>query len=175
MSECLMTRRGGAGLPPSIAYPIVAILTESTTWTVPESGTYQISCIGSGGAAVAWVESESSRINILVGGGAGGIAESQLKISKGTAIPVTISDAVTSFGNYLSASAGQDGYIVQSIQAVITSSSGSGGNASGGNIGNYTGGNGYVRTDIGLIGGITNSNAKYGGSTGNVADRKSVV
>lgn len=101
----------------------------------------------------------------IAGGGAGGIAESQLKLSKGDVITTTVNDAVTSFGAYLSAAAGQPGAVSVSTQSVITKAVGIGGAASGGNIGNYTGGSGSTGDTI--IGGSTSSASRFGGAAGN--------
>mgnify|MGYP000966051679 CR=1 FL=1 len=157
MSDCLISRRGGAGIPPSVAYPIVAILTQSGTWTVPESGTYRISCIGSGGTAAGYMqEGPGGEHNWFTNGGGGGIAESTLKLAKDSNIAITLDAGVSSFGAYLSATAGSDGVATFTYTTErVTLQSGTGGAGNGGNIGNYTGSN--------L--GSTDSAAKYGGAS----------
>ena len=149
------------GVPPDGFTQPTQILTESGTWTVPRSGTYRVTCIGSGGKSYSFATEEA-------GGGAGGIAESQLKLSKGLKIDVTVDDAVSSFGAYLSAMVGQNGFNDNnSLKA------GAGGAGTGGNIGNYIGGDGTVLYPPQLgslnskLGGDTSNLSHYGQSYGN--------
>ena len=173
MSECLISRRGGAGIPPSVAYPIVVILTESTTWTVPRSGTYRVTCIGSGG--LSELKGSASSNYHYAGGGGGGIGVSQIYLSKSEQVAITVSDAVSGFGNYVSATAGESGTCVLQYDASVHGywayTGGTGGNASGDS--NYPGGqgkaDGFVSEDAFSeieIGGFTNSNAPFGGAHG---------
>ena len=170
MSDCLISRRGG-GVPPSITYPIVAVLTESGTWTVPESGTYRISCIGSGG--VGAIQTGGRYYTCGAGGGAGGIAESSIKLVKSIQIHISVDSGVTSFGNYLSATSGSNASITYSSPASLISA-GVGGQANGGNLGNYTGGTGTMKAPVttssrvsyAVRGGNTNTAARFGGAQG---------
>lgn len=156
MSECLITRHGGCGVPASVTYPIVAILTESGTWKVPESGTYRVTAIGCGGNAAF-----GGHITPYIGyGGAGGIAESTLKLGKNESVTITVSESVTSFGAYLTASGGQDASF-----DINSAYSGLGGSATGGNSGNYPGGNGGINSR----GGDTSAESIFGGAIGGVA------
>lgn len=157
MSEAIISRRGGAGIPQSVAYPIVAILTTSGTWTVPRSGTYRVTCIGNGGTTAF---GGVSGINIGYGG-AGGIAVTTLKLFKDDTIVVTVTGGTTSFGAYATALGGQD-----AISDINNAYNGVGGSATGGNIGNYHGGDGGGTNQRG---GDTSSLPIYGGAHGGSA------
>lgn len=173
MSEVLITRKSQRGVPPDGFTQPTQILTESGTWTCPRSGTYRVTCIGSGGLA-----SCAPDANRISGGGGGGIAESQLKLIKDSAITITVDSAISSFGNYLSASAGGTGF-----NGDFGEHAGAGGSASGGNIGNYTGGAGAVASSYSggdfdgdydgakviKCGGDTSKESKYGGAIGAMA------
>ncbi len=169
MGEVLITRKSQrGGVPPDGFTQPTQILTESGTWTCPRSGTYRVTCIGAGGQSICG-GSQSG------GGGAGGIAESILPIQKGSNYILTLDSAVTSFGNLLSTNAGSNASdsIINGAYSVY---SGTGGGASGGNIGNYQGGDGkyYLSNDsyTKIIGGDTNSSSKYGGISGGVISVK---
>lgn len=124
---------------------------------------YRITCIGSGGlAAILLAYSPASHGNYFAGGGAGGIAESNLKLKKGGDVAVTVDTAVSSFGAYLSATAGQPGIANVGTTGIIACAGGAGGSATGGNIGNYLGGDGK----LGGAGGTTDTKSKYGGAPG---------
>ena len=172
MGEVLITRKSQRGwVPPDGFTQPTQILTESGTWTCPRSGTYRVTCIGSGGLA-----SRTPDAYMISGGGGGGIAESQLKLIKDSAITITVDSAISSFGNYLSASAGGTGFCSDFAPA---GTGGAGGSASGGNIGNYTGGAGAVASSyyggnlngakVIKCGGDTSKESKYGGAIGAMA------
>ena len=177
MSDCLITRRGG-GVPPSITYPIVAVLTESTTWTVPRSGTYWVTCIGSGGiGAIRTHVTPYTHTFCAGGGGAGGIAESEIQLMKETSVLITIDNGITSFGSYLSAASGEDAKVTNTGNYIGTG--GTGGTGIGGNLGNYDGGNGESVPDdsdtLFIRGGDTNINARYGGGQGGEIFGKGII
>lgn len=164
MGQLMISGRGGIKNPDGFAPPM-QIITESGTWTCPRTGTYRVTCIGCGGSTDVYLSTiTESRGFCVAGGGAGGIADSQLEISKGIDVVVTVSIAVTSFGPYLSAAAGQAG-VAYSQQGSIVQTAGVGGIASGGNIGNYVGGSGSTRDTV--IGGSTSSASRFGGASGN--------
>ena len=180
MGEVLITRKSQrGGVPPDGFTQPTQILTESGTWTCPRSGTYRVTCIGSGGLA-----SCTPDVNMISGGGGGGIAESQLKLIKDSAITITVDSAISSFGNYLSASAGGTGFSSNFCENA-GAGAGAGGSASGGNIGNYTGGAGAVASSYSggnllgdgdgvkviKCGGDTSKESKYGGAIGAMASR----
>ena len=140
------------------------IITETTTWTCPATGEYYISCIGQGGSH-SW-SSVSPSIYAGTGGG-GGISESNLKLQKGAKINITIDAGVSSFGSELSATGGENANLKENVYNIAN-----GGNASGGNIGNFAGekGKNAQLTDNKLTvqGGGTSTSAKYGGAAGGI-------
>ena len=103
MSECLITRRGGK----QIIWKPLTFITASGTYIVPHNGKYRVACVASGGNgynAGYGLNRTSSH-----GSGGGGIAESILSLTKDESITITIDFSVTSFGNYMTATAGQSG------------------------------------------------------------------
>ena len=102
------------------------LITSSTTYVVPETGTYTIMCVGGGGmggtggrgseGAYQPCEYCNTEWYLWSGGGAGGGGAGQtrtltVKLTKGTSIPVIVggSGGNTSFGSYLTALAGGPG------------------------------------------------------------------
>ena len=102
------------------AYEFLACLTQNTEWTPPEDGFYRITCIGkSGDGATGYRGSYTSRpVRPTVthstmsggyggsGGAAGGMARSVLELRTSTSVHCTVTTSITSFGDYLSATAG---------------------------------------------------------------------
>lgn len=103
------------------AYEFLACLTQNTEWTPPEEdGFYRITCIGkSGDGATGYRGSYTSRpVRPTVthstmsggyggsGGAAGGMARSVLELRTSTSVHCTVTTSITSFGDYLSATAG---------------------------------------------------------------------
>lgn len=146
------------------------LITSSTTYVVPETGTYTITCVGGGGmGGTGGHGSEGANQAceycnydwyLWSGGGAGGGGAGQtraltIKLTKGTSIPIVVggSGGNTSFGSYLTALAGGNGY--------------NGGNAYGcgcncGNMNDYsTGGPGG-----GGAGGYSYGSPSVGGASG---------
>lgn len=105
-------------------------LTQSQTFTVPQTGEYIVTCVGHGGNG-----GSSSGATPGGPGGSGAIARSILQLTKGDTVAVTVSNAISSFGSYLSASCGEDGTSTQSSGGTP----GAGGIASGGNVFNVSG------------------------------------
>ena len=101
-------------------YEFLTCLTQNTEWTPPEDGFYRITCIGkSGDGATGYRGSYTSRpVRPTVthstmsggyggsGGAAGGMARSVLELRTSTSVHCTVTTSVTSFGDYLSATAG---------------------------------------------------------------------
>lgn len=95
------------------------LITASTTYVVPETGTYTITCVGGGGMGGTGgrgSEGVNDDWTLWSGGGAGGGGAGQtrtltVKITKGTSIPIIVggSGGNTSFGSYLTALAGSRG------------------------------------------------------------------
>lgn len=102
------------------AYEFLACLTQNTEWTPPEDGFYRITCIGkSGDGATGYRGSYTSgpvRPTVThstmsggyggSGGAAGGMARSVLELRTSTSVHCTVTTSITSFGDYLSATAG---------------------------------------------------------------------
>ncbi len=98
-----------------------SIILTSGTWTVPETGTYKVVCVGGGGnggsgsgSAYGW---SSGTLYTATGGGGGGGGAGQvitqtLSLTKDQQIAVTIGGpggGGTSFGTYITASGGGNG------------------------------------------------------------------
>ena len=98
-----------------------SIILTSGTWTVPETGTYKVVCVGGGGnggsgsgSAYGW---SSGTLYTATGGGGGGGGAGQvitqtLSLTKDQQIAVTIGGpggGETSFGTYITASGGGNG------------------------------------------------------------------
>ena len=123
---------GGAKLPAE-TLAIVKIFTENGTFTVPQTGNYRVTVIGTGGKGGKAAYSSGTYYG-AGGGGAGGAAQSLLSLAKGEEYTVTVDSAQSSFGSLLSAVKGGDG---------TTRGYGSGGTSSGGSEFSLTGGRGY--------------------------------
>ena len=101
-------------------YELLTCLTQNTEWTPPEDGFYRITCIGkSGDGETGYRGSYTSRpVRPTVthrtmsggyggsGGAAGGMARSVLELRTSTSVHCTVTTSITSFGDYLSATAG---------------------------------------------------------------------
>lgn len=102
------------------------LITSSTTYVVPETGTYTITCVGGGGMGGTGGRGSEGAYHpceycnmvwyLWSGGGAGGGGAGQtrtltVKLTKGTSIPIVVggSGGNTSFGSYLTALAGGSG------------------------------------------------------------------
>ena len=129
---------GGQKLPAGTA-AIVKIFLANGTFSVPQTGKYRVTVVGKGGNGGAatydrhtWGEHDGSGGS----GGSGGWASSELTLSKGTSVAVTVG-AASSFGSYLSATAGSDASKPAGLEA--ETQAGTGGTASGGNLRKYSG------------------------------------
>lgn len=132
----------------------------STTWIVPESGDYRITVIGKGGNGSDIARYQESNVGKTESaesgrsGGSGGLAIKTLSLVKGQSIPVTVNSAISSFGSYLSATAGGNS-VASDYPASATL--GVGGTASGGDQ-NF---NGQSGTWNGNYGSSYNSSGYY--------------
>lgn len=102
------------------SYQFLKCITGNEEWTPPEDGFYRITCIGkSGDGATGYRGSYTSRpVRPTVthttmsggyggsGGAAGGMARSVIKLRTSAPVHCTVTTSVSSFGNYLSATAG---------------------------------------------------------------------
>ena len=95
------------------------VITASGSFTVPETGTYEIIVIGGGGAGgTGGNASEGYSDGYVIGsggggggGGAGQVITQQIALNKGVSIPVTVggSGGTSNFGTYVTALAGGRG------------------------------------------------------------------
>lgn len=105
------------------------VMTTSSSFIVPETGVYEVTCVGGGGAGgtggTGYVQEYYGECGSMTplgcwslssgggagGGGAGQVVTNTITLTKGTSIPVTIgaSGGATSFGTYLTALAGSRG------------------------------------------------------------------
>lgn len=107
------------------------LITASTSWTVPETGTYKVTCVGAGGKggtgqdgyftqqclyrSTDWGNEYSDSSNGGYGGAGGGAGQtitSTLSLTKGTVIQITIGAAnggTTKFGTQITALGGGNG------------------------------------------------------------------
>ena len=150
--------------PEPTGWKFVTCLTANTEYQVPKNGTYRITCIGksadgtSGGGGSSrtgdYIEG-SYYYNYYYGGaggnggGSGGIARSVLTLTTSEKVHCTVDTTISSFGDYLSATAGNG----------INPGSGTGGNDfnTTGNSGGAGGSGGYVR--------VSNYSSKYPSSS----------
>ncbi len=150
--------------------------TDSTTFTVPQTGTYIVTCVGKGGDGGDAISSSSAPNGCGGSGGSGGIAQSKLTLTKNASIAITVSNTISSFGSYLSAHAGGNGeYGYQS-----TGAGGTAGTATGGNLLNLAGIAGATGTGDSALGASTRkvspntinyvSDARRGGNGYNPTD-----
>lgn len=161
------------------------LITASTTWTVPENGTYKIICIGAGGkggnggngAAGAWTENApngevpSYGTGAYAGGsggggGAGQVITSSILLEKNQSVLINIGASPggsTTFGSLLSALGGGSGTAGSSATAPHDYSSGSSG---------YGGTAGFSYGSAATNGSSGSSQEVGGGSGG--ADRVSI-
>lgn len=86
----------------------------STTYTAPQAGVYIVTCVGRGGNASpddAYGKDycgESSNYYVASGGG-GAVCKGYVILQAGQTVPITIDASKSSFGNLISAGAGQVG------------------------------------------------------------------
>lgn len=80
---------GGAA---AIFRPVLELLTESGTYTIPYAGWYRIAAVGHGGTAAC---SEGTSWEILASGGAGGMGYVDKYLPAGTELAVTITSALS--------------------------------------------------------------------------------
>lgn len=128
--------------PPNSWSYLTAFL-NSATWAVPQTGWYRVFCIGKSGDGGSEDITDTENPLRYVGrggGGSGGMAVSNILLSAGQSISVTITSGISRFMDMVGG-AGSNG----TIQI-----GGDGGTASGGNVANYDGfkgGNGGPSSD----------------------------
>lgn len=138
-----MLRSGGSGAEKQPAtWRFLQAISANTNFTMEKGKWYRVHAYGrsgNGGSLLGDVSNRSA--GGAGGGGSGGYACSILMEKRGAVVPCTVSAAITSFGSYLSATAGGNGENTQGQQA-WGHSGGTGGSASGGNIQNIPGSQG---------------------------------
>lgn len=143
--------------PAADTYQKLIVFPSSSTWVVPETNWYQIFAIGTAANGSAGGGGSRGNFNYErngtggnggAGGGGGGSAVSCLFLKKDTSIPITVTDSVSSFGSYLSATGGSGSV---------------GGTANGGNVTNVNGSAGTSGTSYN---GMSGGNGGKGGYTG---------
>lgn len=140
MAQGFITRRGGGGAPkPPSSYTFLQLISGTTNWTVPADGWYKIYCVGKSGDGGSGGGLKNNGDDDYAGNGgsggnSGGVSISVLKLKAGVVIPVTVNTSVSSFGSYLSATAGArgndgaDGPAVGNTPAPVGVGQGAGGN-----------------------------------------------
>lgn len=109
-----MSSAPGAQVTPNViptGYEFLTCLTENTVWTPPEDGFYRINAFGKcadGGMGEHGQKYSSEPEGIQgktggYGGASGGFSRSVLSLTTGDRINCTVTAALTSFGDYLSA------------------------------------------------------------------------
>lgn len=107
------------------------------SWTVPQTGVYIVTCVGAGGKGGTG-RRQGEGYATGAGAGSGAIAKSKLTLTANSTVSITASSAISSFGSYLSATAGGNATDTYSSQ-IYTFIPGAGGVASGGNMINVNG------------------------------------
>lgn len=175
-----MLRSGGAGAEKQPAtWRFLQAISANTNFTMEKGKWYRVHVYGKSGDGGY---THTGNIQDIYGtggaggGGSGGYACSILMEKRGAVVPCTVSAAITSFGSYLSATAGGNGASVDtSAQTSAGGAGGAGGSASGGNqvntngfAGGAGGGTAYVnyywRGSAGARGGNSGGNGGADGS-----------
>lgn len=149
------------------AYEFFQLITQTTEWSPSVSGWYSIYCVGKSGngSAGGTVRRQGDG---GPGGGSGGIARSTLYLKTTDVINITINDSLTSFGDYMSATAAENA--TRSIRQDRYYLGSDGGNADGGNKANlvgYKGGSGGIPSyseNYSTNGTQGGNNGAYGGA-----------
>lgn len=138
----------------------------SMTYTPSIDCTVVVTCIGAGGGGGS-TYTVSDRYNICTGGGAGGLCQSELNLTSGTAYTITLGAGGTSGNNYTAGGLGGNTTFTGSDITDVTANGGAGGlsarasnsvnvsaggTATGGNIANHTGGSSSTNTSSGSTG-----------------------
>lgn len=124
------------------------IVTQTQEWSPQSSGWYNVYCVGGCGSGASGTRSERQG-NGGPGGGSGAIARSILFLKTSDIIQITINTSLTSFGDYMSCTAGANGDFSSLVNKQYLG--GVGGTANGGNKENLngfrggSGGQGYDR------------------------------
>lgn len=139
------------------------IITSSGNWTVPETATYSVTCVGGGGrggngGGGTYITLSGGSIRCAAGGGGGGggagqVVTRNINLTKGTEIACVIGgpSSPTAFGTHVTALGGGDGGNGGDGTATQNTMQGGGGGAAGVTYGSTAtaGGTGGTRVDLG--------------------------
>lgn len=140
MGEAIMLRSGGGGAEKQpTSWRFLQAISANANFTMEKGKWYRIHVYGRSGNGGAIPNTQSYAFAGNGGGGSGGYSCSVLMEKKETGVFCTVNDAITSFGSYLSATAGGNG---GAADRYTVGPGGAGGTASGGNQVNTAGFNG---------------------------------
>ncbi|MFR8276058.1 MAG: hypothetical protein ACLU98_06865 [Desulfovibrio fairfieldensis] len=139
------------------------VITSSGNWTVPETATYSVTCVGGGGrggngGGGTYITLSGGSIRCAAGGGGGGggagqVVTRNINLTKGTEIACVIGgpSSPTAFGTHVTALGGGDGGNGGDGTATQNTMQGGGGGAAGVTYGSTAtaGGTGGTRVDLG--------------------------
>lgn len=139
------------------------VITSSGNWTVPETATYAVTCVGGGGrggngGGGTYITISGGSIRCAAGGGGGGggagqVVTRNINLTKGTEIACVIGgpSSPTAFGTHVTALGGGDGGNGGDGTATQNTMQGGGGGAAGVTYGSTAtaGGTGGTRVDLG--------------------------
>ena len=184
MGNALISRRGGAAKAKEpTSWTFLQAISANGNFNAEANTWYRVHVFGKSGngGSVIPKTSGGGQANTLGGaggGGAGGYSCSSLYFKDVTSVPVTIGAAASSFGSYLSATAGSNGVnkdltsengTTSSSESILPGTAGgNSGTGSGGNIINYSGGiGGTGGAGFNLSGGAGTAGSAGGNSGGN--------
>lgn len=148
MGNALISRRGGnAKAKEPTNWTFLQAISANGTFNAQANTWYRVYVYGKSGNGGTFTGGGSGVIagrGGCGGGGAGGYAESKLYFKAATSVPVTVNTALSSFGSYLSATAGTNGGSVPGSEPIYGGfgAGGAAGTGTGGNVVNQTGGAG---------------------------------
>ena len=149
------------------SYVMVKCITANELFAVPMTGKYRVTCIGKGGDGDdAHYRPGSYALNGS-GGGAGGAVSAIFELEKRSSYVVTVNDAVSSFGNFLTATAGQKGVFNENqggTSAVIAGGAAGTASSNGNSPAVYAGQPGDVGEAVNL--GVPGSSGQWKDSSG---------
>lgn len=147
MGEAIIARRGGGGKAKEPTnWSFLQAFSSNGTFQVQGNTWYRIHVYGcSGRGGNTYQGGYTAGNSGAGGGGSGGYSCSVLYFKAGVAVPITATPSTTSFGTYLSATAGTQGEDVMEYTEGYTAKAGVGGQGYGGNqinVGGFAGGSG---------------------------------
>lgn len=119
------------------SYSFLEMITQTTTWKPQSNGWYRIFCVGKSGDGINGSSFSTSSGGGGAGGGSAGIAIGTYYFTTTSSVEITINTSLTSFGEYMTATAGANGS--GSGRQTTDAAGGVGGTANGGNKENLSG------------------------------------